>query len=106
MAGKEAVATESQINQMTNFILNEAKDKAEEISAAALQEYSLAKAKRLDELQKDKIEKVQKEVKKIETQRAIAKSTAVNRSRLQKIHARQEVLGRIKGLAQSDIDPS
>jgi len=103
MAVKEAVATESQINQMTNFILNEAKDKAEEISAAALQDFSLAKTKRLEELQKDKIDKVNKEVKRIETQRAIAKSTAVNRSRLQKIHARQEVLGRIQALASTDI---
>lgn len=99
----QAQATESQINQMTNFILNEAKDKAEEISAAALQEYSLAKAKRLQELQKDKIEKVNKEVKRIETQRAIAKSTAVNKSRLQKIHARQAVLGQISALAKDDI---
>jgi len=94
---------EKNINQMTNFILNEAKDKAEEISAAALQEYSLNKSKVLDEMRKSQIEKVQKDLKKIETSRAIAKSTAVNRSRLEKIKARQDVLGRISSLAREDL---
>jgi len=91
------------INQMTSFILNEAKDKAEEISAAALQDYSVAKSKILNEMQKDKIEKIQKELKKKETQRAIEKSTAVNKSRLEKIKARQNVLGKISALAREDI---
>jgi len=91
------------INQMTSFILNEAKDKAEEISAAALQDYSVAKAKFLREMQKDKIDKIHKELKKKETQRAIEKSTAVNKSRLEKIKARQNVLGRISSLAREDI---
>jgi len=98
-----AAATDAQINQMTNFILNEAKDKAEEISAAALQDFSAAKSKQLGELQDTIIAKYTRQVKQIETQRAIAKSTAVNRSRLQKIKARQDVLGRISKLAEEDL---
>jgi len=54
-------------------------------------------------MQKDKIEKIQKELKKKETQRAIEKSTAVNKSRLEKIKARQNVLGKISALAREDI---
>merc|ERR1712021_269160 len=36
-----------------------------------------------------------RKAKQVETQCAIARSTAINRSRLEKIKARQEVLGRV-----------
>lgn len=98
-----AAPTDSQINQMTNFILNEAKDKAEEISAAALQDFSAAKSKQLGELQQTITQSYTAKVKKMETARAIEKSTAVNKSRLQKIRLRQDVLGRISKLAEEEL---
>jgi V-type H+-transporting ATPase subunit E len=94
MDDKEA---ERQIQQMVNFILNEAKDKAEEIEAKALEDFNIEKLKLVQQT-KDKIrqEYVRKR-KQVDTQAAIARSTAINRSRLEKIKARQEMLMKIQG---------
>merc|ERR1719188_2435741 len=92
-----ATETQNQILQMTQFILNEAKDKAEEISAKALQEFSVEKLKVVNS-GKDKIrQEYDRKAKQIETQSAIARSTAINRSRLEKIKARQDVISQIAG---------
>mmetsp|Transcript_145036 Transcript_145036/g.361779 ORF Transcript_145036/g.361779 Transcript_145036/m.361779 type:complete len:210 (-) Transcript_145036:128-757(-) len=92
-----ATETQNQILQMTQFILNEAKDKAEEISAKALQEFSVEKLKVVNS-GKDKIrQEYDRKAKQIETQNAIARSTAINRSRLEKIKARQDVISQIAG---------
>merc|ERR1719158_2193922 len=46
---------------------------------------------------KDKIrQEYVRKAKQVETQCAIARSTAINRSRLEKIKARQEVLGKVQ----------
>lgn len=83
---------EAQIAQMRQFILNEAKDKAEEISAKALQEFSVEKLRLVNQT-KDKIQQdFDRKAKQVETQAAIARSTAINRSRLEKIQCRQEML--------------
>merc|ERR1719384_3012923 len=80
---------------MTHFILNEAKDKAEEISAKALQEFNLEKLKH-EKVIKEKISQdYERKTKQGDTQHAIARSTAINRSRLEKIKARQDVIGKI-----------
>eukprot|EP00933_Yihiella_yeosuensis_P073094 TRINITY_DN8166_c0_g7_i1.p1 TRINITY_DN8166_c0_g7~~TRINITY_DN8166_c0_g7_i1.p1 ORF type:complete len:236 (-),score=71.65 TRINITY_DN8166_c0_g7_i1:171-878(-) len=84
--------TQQQILQMTQFILNEAKDKAEEIDTKALQEFSVEKLKIVN-ASKEKIQQeYQKKAKQVETQAAIARSTAINRSRLEKIKKRQDML--------------
>mmetsp|Transcript_73123 Transcript_73123/g.136684 ORF Transcript_73123/g.136684 Transcript_73123/m.136684 type:complete len:233 (+) Transcript_73123:102-800(+) len=84
-----------QIFQMRQFILNEAKDKAEEITTKALEEFAIEKFK-IVSATKDKIrQEYGRKLKQIETQGAIARSTAINRSRLDKIKARQEVLGKV-----------
>jgi len=93
MDDKEA---ERQIQQMVNFILNEAKDKAEEIEAKALEDFNIEKLKLVQQM-KDKIrQEYVRKAKQVETQCAIARSTAINRSRLEKIKARQEVLGKVQ----------
>ena len=46
-----------QIQQMVNFILNEAKDKAEEIDAKALEDFNIEKLKQAQTM-KDKIRAV------------------------------------------------
>merc|ERR1719188_2127517 len=97
------VETQNQILQMTQFILNEAKDKAEEIGAKALQEFSVEKLKVVN-AGKDKIrQEYDRKAKQIDTQNAIARSTAINRSRLEKIKARQDVLGQISGDAKQSL---
>jgi V-type H+-transporting ATPase subunit E len=81
-----------QIQQMVNFILNEAKDKAEEIDAKAMEDFNIEKLKLIQQMK----EKVRKEyvlkAKKIETQRAIQRSTAINKSRLRTIEERNSLL--------------
>lgn len=81
-----------QIQQMVNFILNEAKDKAEEIDAKAMEDFNIEKLKLIQQMK----EKVRKEYalksKKIETQRAIQRSTAINKARLRTIDQRNNLL--------------
>mmetsp|Transcript_24454 Transcript_24454/g.70737 ORF Transcript_24454/g.70737 Transcript_24454/m.70737 type:complete len:234 (-) Transcript_24454:23-724(-) len=89
--------TQNQILQMTQFILNEAKDKAEEISAKALQEFSVEKLKVVNSTKDKILQEYERKSKQIDTQHAIARSTAINRSRLEKIKARQDVITTIAG---------
>lgn len=87
--------TQNQITQMQEFILGEAKDRAEEITTKALQDFQIEKQKHLTTM-KDKImQDYQRKAKAVETQHAIARSSAVNKSRLEKIKARQETIGKI-----------
>merc|ERR1712070_1223419 len=70
-------------------------DKAEEIEAKALEDFNIEKLKLVQQM-KDKIrQEYVRKAKQVETQCAIARSTAINRSRLEKIKARQEVLGKV-----------
>eukprot|EP00921_Rhytidocystis_pertsovi_P016444 GHVQ01025957.1.p1 GENE.GHVQ01025957.1~~GHVQ01025957.1.p1 ORF type:complete len:100 (-),score=21.60 GHVQ01025957.1:98-397(-) len=81
-----------QVQQMCNFILNEAKDKAQEIEAQALEDFNIEKLKLVQQM-KDKIrQEYQKKAKQIEVERSTARSAAINRARLQKISARQQVI--------------
>jgi len=84
-----------QVTQMREFILNEAKDKAEEIDAKALQEFSIEKFKVVNQAKEKIKQDFQRKVKAVDTQAAIARSTAINKSRLEKIKARQDVIARV-----------
>lgn len=92
-----------QIQQMVNFILNEAKDKAEEIDAKTLEEFNV---ERLKYVQGGK-EKIRSEfktkMKKQETALAIARSAAINRSRLEKVEARQASLQVLRETCTKEI---
>mmetsp|Transcript_26700 Transcript_26700/g.61453 ORF Transcript_26700/g.61453 Transcript_26700/m.61453 type:complete len:227 (+) Transcript_26700:91-771(+) len=92
MDSKEA---NNQIQQMMNFILNEAKDKAEEIHTKGLEEFSIERFRIVNQ-QKEKIrQEYAKKTKQVETSCAIARSTAINKARLEKIKARNGVLEKI-----------
>lgn len=84
--------TQHQILQMTQFILNEAKDKAEEITTKALQEFSVEKLKVVNSTKEKIRQDYARKAKLVDTQKAIARSTAINRSRLEKIKVRQDVI--------------
>lgn len=85
-----------QINQMVSFILNESRDKAQEIEARALEDFNIEKLK-LVQVMKDKIRiEYQKKAKQMEIKRSIARSTAINKARLKKISARDQVLNEVQ----------
>eukprot|EP00427_Karlodinium_veneficum_P027320 CAMPEP_0169211178 /NCGR_PEP_ID=MMETSP1016-20121227/15609_1 /TAXON_ID=342587 /ORGANISM="Karlodinium micrum, Strain CCMP2283" /LENGTH=222 /DNA_ID=CAMNT_0009288767 /DNA_START=33 /DNA_END=698 /DNA_ORIENTATION=+ len=97
MNDQEAI---QQTKQMERFILKEAEDKAEEIRSKGDEEFQIEKFRILTE-KKEKIRaEYARKAKHVETQCAIARSLAINKSRLQKIKARQEILGRISTDAQ------
>lgn len=102
-APQKASETKSQIHQMTQFILNEAKDKAEEISTKALQEFSVEKAKVLEETKEKIRQEFQRKGKQEETKAAIANSTAINRSRIEKILARQDKIQKIADISKGQV---
>jgi len=93
----------SQVTQMKEFILNEAKDKAEEIDAKALQEFSIEKFKIVNQTKEKVRQEYLKKVKSVETQHAIARSTAINRSRLEKIRSRQDMIARVAESAKTAL---
>mmetsp|Transcript_67432 Transcript_67432/g.106711 ORF Transcript_67432/g.106711 Transcript_67432/m.106711 type:complete len:229 (+) Transcript_67432:88-774(+) len=93
----------SQVTQMREFILNEAKDKAEEIDAKALQEFTIEKFKIVNQTKHKIREEYQKKLKQVETKSAIERSTAINRSRLEKIKSRQEVLSKVAEGAKTSL---
>merc|ERR1712039_783009 len=86
------MGAQSQIAQMISFIASEAQDRTNEIEKKGEEEFSI-EVHRLITEQKEKVRQAyEKKVKQIETQYAIAKSMAINRQRLEKIKARQEVM--------------
>eukprot|EP00928_Gymnodinium_smaydae_P096086 TRINITY_DN8412_c0_g1_i2.p1 TRINITY_DN8412_c0_g1~~TRINITY_DN8412_c0_g1_i2.p1 ORF type:complete len:230 (-),score=75.32 TRINITY_DN8412_c0_g1_i2:176-865(-) len=87
--------SQQQIAQMTQFILSEAKDKAEEITTKALQEFNVEKLRLANQMKVKITQEYERKVKQIDTQKAIARSTAINKSRLEKIKTRQDVIGKI-----------
>jgi len=95
--------TQNQIVQMTQFILNEAKDRAEEITSEGLQAFTLEKLKVMNEMKEKLCKEYAKKTKEIDTQQAIARSTAINKSRLEKIRSRQTILGKISDEAKDGL---
>merc|ERR1711988_1709346 len=99
----DANAAEQQITQMISFILSEAKDKQDDILKKGEEEFQIEVHRVVTE-QKDKIRQTyEKKVKQIETKYAIAKSMAINKQRLEKIKARQEVMGNIEVDARASL---
>jgi len=92
MDSKEA---QKQIEQMMSFILSEATDKANDIQKKGEEESSIEVHRIITE-QKERVRQgYERKAKQIETQYAIAKSMAINKQRLDKIKARQEVMGKV-----------
>merc|ERR1719373_349979 len=89
MDGADASA---QIRQMISFIANEAKEKAAEIEKKGEEEFSIEVHRLITESKEKVRQGFEKKAKQIETQYAIAKSMAINKQRLEKIKARQEVM--------------
>jgi len=95
MAMSDAEATK-QIDQMVNFILSEAKEKASDIERKAEEDFNIEKLKIVEGTKKKIRTEFENKAKKVVTQVAINKSTAVNRARLRKIAERQEIIAKVK----------
>eukprot|EP01054_Gregarina_sp_Poly1_P002372 Gregarina_sp_Poly_1__2371@NODE_1635_length_3667_cov_217_740556_g1079_i0_p3_GENE_NODE_1635_length_3667_cov_217_740556_g1079_i0NODE_1635_length_3667_cov_217_740556_g1079_i0_p3_ORF_typecomplete_len232_score43_30vATPsynt_E/PF01991_18/8_1e59VirE/PF05272_11/5_9VirE/PF05272_11/13DUF4886/PF16227_5/0_03DUF4886/PF16227_5/4_4e03DUF885/PF05960_11/0_21DUF1104/PF06518_11/0_057DUF1104/PF06518_11/4_1e03DUF4570/PF15134_6/0_36DUF4570/PF15134_6/5_7e03DcpS_C/PF11969_8/25Mitofilin/PF09731_9/3_2Spore_II_R/PF09551_10/ len=95
--------SQRQIDQMVKFILNEAKDKAAEIEAKSMEDFNIEKLKLLQQM-KDKVRQdYKKKAKQMETEKAIARSTAINKARLKKIAARQLKINEAVKLASRSL---
>merc|ERR1712137_1130140 len=88
----DATEANKQITQMISFILAEAKDKASDIEKKGEEEFSIEVHRLITEQKEKTRATIEKKTKQIETQYAIAKSMAINKQRLEKIKARQEVM--------------
>merc|ERR1719476_623486 len=93
MNWEEATA---QVSGMVQFIKNEAKGKAAEVSKKGEEEFNI-EVHRLVTEQKEKIrQNYEKKAKQVETHHAIQKSMAINKQRLEKIQARQKMMHQIE----------
>merc|ERR1712004_555494 len=91
----EFADAKNQTNQMAEFIKSEAKKKANEIRMKGEEEFNNEVHKLITE-EKDKLRQAyDRRVKQVETQFAIQKSLSINKQRLDKIKARQEVMSNI-----------
>ena len=86
---------QKQTQQMVNFIINEATEKAQEIEAKALEDFNIEKLKIVQQMKEKIRQEFEKKAKQIEVKRAIERSTAVNRARLKKIAARNQIVDEI-----------
>eukprot|EP00440_Ansanella_granifera_P035312 gb/GFBE01038298.1/.p1 GENE.gb/GFBE01038298.1/~~gb/GFBE01038298.1/.p1 ORF type:complete len:234 (+),score=101.00 gb/GFBE01038298.1/:1-702(+) len=99
----DAKAAQAQIEQMKEFILSEAKEKALDINKKNEEEF-MKEVSKLVTQQKEKIRQTYElKSKKIETQYAIAKSMAVNKQRLTKIKARQDIMHKVADDAKVEL---
>jgi V-type H+-transporting ATPase subunit E len=81
-----------QINQMVQFIRKEAEEKANEIRAAAQEEYTIQK-QTMVEAEKAKIRKeYERKRSQIDTKKAIESSTQLNTARLKVLQAQQDAI--------------
>lgn len=85
-------AKAQQVNAMVKQIRDDAKKKCDEIAAQAQQTYEVEKAKLVNELGDKARKDHATSLKKIETQRAIARSTQINKARLKKVAERAAYL--------------
>lgn len=87
----DPAAARQRVNGMVQTITNEAAGKAKEIEMKGEEEFNI-EVHRLITEQKEKLKSsFDRKLKQIETQYAIKKSMAINKQRLEKIKARQEV---------------
>merc|ERR1719409_2058355 len=96
-------SNEMRVQGMINFIQNEAKAKVAELEAQADQAYKIEKQKVLDEMRMKANKEHQAMMKKIETQRVIARSTSINKARLQKVAERSKYLDQCVLGVQADL---
>eukprot|EP01113_Clastostelium_recurvatum_P043697 TRINITY_DN726_c0_g1_i1.p1 TRINITY_DN726_c0_g1~~TRINITY_DN726_c0_g1_i1.p1 ORF type:complete len:233 (+),score=80.65 TRINITY_DN726_c0_g1_i1:58-756(+) len=91
----DEMQVQQQLTQMQNFILQEAEDKAVEIKAKAMEDFSIEKARLVQAEKLRLIKEYERKEKLIETQKKTAYSNELNQSRIKVLKARDEALQRI-----------
>ncbi|KAJ2599623.1 V-ATPase V1 sector subunit E [Coemansia sp. RSA 1722] len=93
----------SEMNKMVAFIKQEALEKAREIKVKADEEFNIEKAKLVRQESINVEEQFQRKVKQAEVKQRIMTSTLINKSRLQVLQARQEMLETVFSEAQQEL---
>ncbi|KAJ1838179.1 V-ATPase V1 sector subunit E [Coemansia sp. RSA 486] len=93
----------SEMNKMVAFIKQEALEKAREIKVKADEEFNIEKAKLVRQESINVEEQFQRKVKQAEVKQRIMTSTLINKSRLQVLQARQEMLETVFSGAQQEL---
>ncbi|CAD7935951.1 unnamed protein product [Amoebophrya sp. A120] len=88
---------EQQIKQMVNFILNEAKETAAQITDKANEDFNVEKLKLVQAMKEKTRTEMADQKKKVMQKAAIARSTAINKARIKKIEARQNCMELLSG---------
>ncbi|XP_053991901.1 V-type proton ATPase subunit E 2-like [Hylaeus volcanicus] len=87
--------SQKQIHQMINFILNEARDKAQEIEAKAIEDFNIEKLKLVQQMKHKVREEFKLKSKKLETERLIVRSNAANQARLKKMDMKFSLVNQV-----------
>ncbi|KAJ1894400.1 V-ATPase V1 sector subunit E [Kickxella alabastrina] len=93
----------SEMNKMVAFIRQEAQEKALEIKVKADEEFNIEKAKLVRQESINVEAQFQRKVKQAEVKQRIMTSTLINKSRLQVLQARQEMLDTVFSDAQKEL---
>jgi len=93
----------AQLNNMRNFILNEAEEKRNEIKAKTQEEFAIEKGNiKHTETEKLKAEFAER-AKEKETERKIALSNHLNAARLRVLKSRDDIIGQVRDDARSQL---
>jgi len=84
-----------QLQQMINFIKQEAREKAEEIKVKAEEEFSIERANIVMEERKKINKDFERKLKQVEVRKKIARSNELNQARLRVLKARESSLEKI-----------
>ncbi|SJK86112.1 ATP synthase (E/31 kDa) subunit [Babesia microti strain RI] len=98
------VEAQNQIRQMVNFILNEAKDKSEEIESKAMEEFNIKKLTIIHKLKEEARQKNIKKLKQEETKSLLEKTEILHKLRLDSIKVKNNILMEIQEAAGMKLD--
>eukprot|EP00854_Cymbomonas_tetramitiformis_P022365 gene22365-26982_t len=94
---------ERQINQMVQFIKQEAGEKANEISVAAEEEFNLKKLNMVDLEKKKMRQEFERKDSQIEVQKKIEYSSKLNEARLKVLQARDVEVQKVLAQARAEL---
>lgn len=94
---------QGQVGEMEQYIRSQADSRVKDIEEKGLQEFNIEKEKLLRASQEKIRAEYAKKRLQLKTQASIDKSTAINKSRLEKIKTRQEMIARIADDVKAEL---
>ncbi|MED6186153.1 hypothetical protein PIB30_064084 [Stylosanthes scabra] len=92
-----------QIQQMVNFIRQEAEEKANEISVSAEEEFNIEKLQLVESEKKKIRQEYERKQKQVDVRRKIEYSMQLNASRIKVLQAQDDVVGSMKEAASKEL---